>query len=67
MGTRKIVMDTSVLVAGMIGHCASRVILNMIIDCGIIPIICREILQEYIRVIHYPKITSRYLLAKYTQ
>jgi len=34
MGTRKTVMDISVLVAGMIGYGASRVILNMIIDCG---------------------------------
>ena len=59
MGTKKVVMDTSVFVAGIIGHGASKIILNAVIDCSIIPVLCREILEEYIRVIHYPKIAKR--------
>ncbi|MEX0569221.1 MAG: putative toxin-antitoxin system toxin component, PIN family, partial [Candidatus Njordarchaeota archaeon] len=59
MGARKVVLDTSVFVAGIIGHGASKTILGAIIDCSIVPILCREILEEYIRVIHYPKIVKK--------
>jgi len=59
MGTKKVVLDTSVFVAGIIGHGASKTILSAIIDCSIVPILCREILEEYIRVIHYPKIVRK--------
>ena len=59
MGARKVVLDTSVFVAGIIGHGASKRILDMIIDCRILPVLCKEILEEYIRVVHYPKIKKR--------
>jgi len=59
MGPKKIVLDTSIFVAGIIGHGASKTILNAIIDCSIAPILCQKILEEYIRVIHYPKIMKK--------
>ena len=58
MGSKKVVLDTSVFVAGIIGHGASRSLLGMIIDCRVVPVLCREILEEYIRVVHYPKIAK---------
>lgn len=58
MGSKKVVLDTSVFVAGIIGHGASRSLLGMIIDCSVVPVLCREILEEYICVVHCPIIAK---------
>jgi len=63
VGARKVILDTSVFVAGIIGHGASKIILDAIMDCRIIPILCSEILEEYIHVIHYPKIAKKVSLS----
>ena len=49
MGERRIVLDTSVLIAGIIGHGASSEILDKIISCEIIPVLSKEIIITHIR------------------
>ncbi len=59
MVSRKVVLDTSVFIAGIIGHGASKEILMMILDCNLKIVLSREIIIEYVKVLSYPRIAKR--------
>ena len=59
MGEEKIVLDTSVLIAGLLGSHVAKDILISILRGEVLLVVSDEIFEEYLRAIHYDKIVDR--------
>ena len=62
MGEEKIVLDTSVLIAGLLGSHVAKDILISILRGEVLLVVSDEIFEEYLRAIHYDKIVDRVVL-----
>lgn len=55
---KKVVVDTSVLIAGILGSHTSRVLLDLIFNEKVKILLSHDIFDEYITASHYPKIVK---------
>jgi len=58
MGETKVVLDTSVIICGLIGKGNSNEILKLIFKDKLKPVISAEIFNEYVRVFYYEKLSG---------
>ncbi|MEQ9715947.1 MAG: putative toxin-antitoxin system toxin component, PIN family [Candidatus Asgardarchaeum sp.] len=56
---KKIIVDTSVLIAGILGNSTSRILLNLIFKGKVKILLSHDIFDEYIAASHYSKIVKR--------
>ncbi|MEM2946202.1 MAG: putative toxin-antitoxin system toxin component, PIN family [Thermoproteota archaeon] len=59
MGEDKIVLDTSVLIAGIIGSKASKDILIRVLNGELIAVISDSIFKEYLKAIQFDRVSDR--------
>jgi len=52
----KVVVDTSVIIAGLIGRGSSNRILRLILMGKLKVILSKDIFREYVRAVHYPEL-----------
>ena len=55
MGKKRIVLDTSVFICGLLSKGTSNEILKLILDKKVLLLLTEEILREYVKVIFYQK------------
>ena len=58
-----VVINTSVLISGLIGKGTSKRILDMIEECILIPAVSKTIISEYRKALSYPKIAEKINIA----
>jgi len=56
---KKVIIDTSVLIAGILGNHTSRTLLNLIFKGKVKILLSHDIFDEYIAASHYSKIIKR--------